>query len=171
MLSAAGTRPGTGGDVSCQALSLLNAHRGQKSVAKVFPTPAPTRGPRGQPLRPPSPASAGLRTPTPRKRAVAGRAHLNGGCSNPPHHTHTAHGGLRAAPLLRGNPNRTHIPGSCLRPQSCRTKACLGYVTYWFSSLLAACGTKTDGLSRALRHRVQAESWPQPARGRENPTR
>lgn len=56
MLSAASSRAKTGGDVRHQTLSLLGAHRSQKLVARVLPTPTPhlpTRGPRGQPLHPP----------------------------------------------------------------------------------------------------------------------
>ena len=60
----------------------------------------------------------------------------------------TAHMGARAAPLLRGKPNRTRGPGSCPRPQGCRPAAAWA-VTYWFSSLRAAWGTET-GASAGL---------------------
>lgn len=88
-----------------------------------------------------SPAPARPRTPSPREQAAAGTANtlMEAAVTRPT--AHTAHRGLRAAPLLRGKSNRTHGQGPA-HGHRAASQSLAWAITYWFSSLLAARGDK-----------------------------
>lgn len=113
-----------------------------------------------------SPASAG--TPTPREQAAAGRANtLMEAVATCPT-AHTAHGGFRAARLLRGKANHTRprlLPVATeLQAEGSPGLPPTGSPPCWQHE-----GAKTGGLSQAPRHRAQAESWPQPSPAERTP--
>lgn len=154
---------------------------------KFFPSPVPTRSQEGSffvllPLGVESRPARGSDSAEARQRGYSGRwpclrgaedpcaqragdswnsKHFNGGCSDPPHSTHGTQGvgGLRAAPLLRGKPNRTHSQGPAkateLQAQVSPGLSPTGSPPCWQHE-----GTKTSGLSWALRHQAEAESTP-----------